>query len=119
MFNNFRLVNFNPGPRMTAAFGFAQIVLDTEVIKDSNFYVPTDQFFLQRSALLVSDIGQGSVKWQTPYARRLYYNPQFNFSKDKNPNARGLWFEAAKAEKAAVWKNIAQAAVDQHMGGNS
>lgn len=29
----------------------------------------------------------------TPYARRLYFNPDFNFRQDKNPNAGGLWFD--------------------------
>ncbi len=28
-----------------------------------------------------------------PYARRLYFNPQFNFRRDKNPNAGGEWWE--------------------------
>lgn len=28
-----------------------------------------------------------------PYARRLYFNPQFNFRTDKNPHAGGRWFD--------------------------
>lgn len=28
-----------------------------------------------------------------PYARRLYYNPEYNFRKDKNPFAGGRWFD--------------------------
>lgn len=27
------------------------------------------------------------------YPRRLYFHPEYNFRKDKNPNAGGLWFE--------------------------
>lgn len=34
-----------------------------------------------------------SIVHNTPYARRLYFNPQFNFRKDKNPNAQGKWWE--------------------------
>lgn len=26
-----------------------------------------------------------------PYARRLYYHPEYNFQIAKNPNAQGLW----------------------------
>lgn len=31
--------------------------------------------------------------YDTPYARRLYYHPEYKFRKDKNPNAGALWFE--------------------------
>lgn len=29
----------------------------------------------------------------TPYARRLYYHPEYNFRRDKNPLAGGRWFD--------------------------
>ena len=29
----------------------------------------------------------------TPYARRLYFHPEYNFNKSENPNAQGLWLE--------------------------
>lgn len=29
----------------------------------------------------------------TPYARRLYYHPEYNFQTINNPNAKGKWFE--------------------------
>lgn len=29
----------------------------------------------------------------TPYARRLYFHPEYNFQKVNNPNAQGLWAE--------------------------
>lgn len=85
----------------------AQFALDQQVLKDSNYYAPEDIKTLQRSALLHSRIGQGHIQWKTPYARRLYYNPQYNFSKDKNPNAQGLWFEVAKAMHGKEWANVA------------
>lgn len=28
-----------------------------------------------------------------PYPRRLYFHPEYNFRKDKNPKAGGMWFE--------------------------
>jgi len=90
----------------------AQFALDQEVLKDSNFYIPARDFYLRDSGVTHSRIGEGLVSWQTPYARRLYYNPQYNFSKDKNPHARGLWFEAAKAQNRGAWERIAQQAYD-------
>lgn len=29
----------------------------------------------------------------TPYARRLYFHPEYTFKTDKNANAQGEWFE--------------------------
>lgn len=36
--------------------------------------------------------GVCSVVSSTPYARRLYYNPQFNFDQSTNAEAGGEWF---------------------------
>lgn len=47
-----------------------------------------------------------SLVFDTPYARRLYWNPQFNFRKDKNPNAQGLWMQTyINGEKKDFAKN--------------
>ncbi|WP_121605518.1 minor capsid protein [Virgibacillus sp. Bac332] len=92
------------------ALGYGQFVLDNLVLKDSNYYIPKDYGYLEESGISHSKIGEGEVAWDTPYARKLYYNPQYNFSKDKNPNARGLWFESAKAKDLKRWLNEAQKA---------
>lgn len=60
--------------------------------------VPRDTGLLQERAFVVdvSDLDKGIVHLghssDAPYARRLYYHPEYNFRKDKNPNAQGLWF---------------------------
>lgn len=95
-----------------------QFILDSQVIKDSNFYAPEDIGMLQGSALTSSDIGKGKIVWNTPYARRLYYNPQYNFSTDKNPNAGGLWFETAKAAHKAEWLEITKATIRNELRGD-
>lgn len=91
----------------------AQHILDQQVIKDSNYYIPLDTGMLRDSALNASKVGEGRLYWNTPYARKLYYNPQYKFSKDKNPNARGLWFEAAKSVHIKDWLKMAQDAFTQ------
>lgn len=42
-----------------------------------------------------TDKEKGHVKLvsDTPYARRLYFHPEYNFRKDKNPNAGALWLQ--------------------------
>ena len=47
------------------------------------------------------------VIFDTPYAARLHEHPEYDFSKDANPNARGKWLELAasenRAELRAIW----------------
>ena len=61
-----------------------------------------EQFFADFSG---SSRGKVSLVHSTPYARRMYYHPEYNFHKapwtdasgekhDGNPNARGKWFES-------------------------
>lgn len=69
--------------------------LHTEVVQDQ--VVPRDQGTLQNEAMFVNTkkVKQGrvSIAHSTPYARRLYFHPEYQFSKDENPNAKGKWFE--------------------------
>ena len=78
----------------------------SEFLKDANHYIPFQDGDLKRSSINHSDFDKGLLVWQTPYARRLFYNPQYNFSKDENPNASGLWAEKAKQENKEKYKNI-------------
>lgn len=98
-------------PKVKKAVEQARRVVDSQVLKDSNRYAPMDTGNLINSSLRASQIGQGRLVWDTPYARRLYYNPQYNFSKDKNPNAGGLWFERAKSRHQRDWEEAARRAV--------
>lgn len=42
-----------------------------------------------------SDSSSGRVRIisSTPYARRLYFHPEYHFDKEENPNAQGRWYE--------------------------
>ncbi|AZS49218.1 hypothetical protein BpsS140_00025 [Bacillus phage vB_BpsS-140] len=84
----------------------AQRALDEQVLKDSNFYAPLDYGDLIASGDSNTTFGSGRVIWWTPYAARLYWNPQYNFSLDRNINAGGLWFEVAKSNRLQQWLQI-------------
>jgi len=59
--------------------------------------VPKDVGTLERSAYIDKtriNEGKTGVGFNTPYARRLYWHPEYNFRKDKNPNAQGKWMQA-------------------------
>lgn len=46
--------------------------------------------------------GKAAVVFDTPYARRLYWHPEYNFRTDKNPHAQGRWMDMylPRGEKA-------------------
>lgn len=56
--------------------------------------VPKETGNLEESAKTGVEGNKGYISYNTPYARRLYYNPQFNFRTDKNPNAQGRWMDS-------------------------
>ena len=59
--------------------------------------MPFDTGALQNNSTFVDDSNKKQNKVtivsDTPYARRLYFHPEYNFQKGKNPNAGGKWFE--------------------------
>ncbi|QLY79183.1 hypothetical protein [Clostridium intestinale] len=58
--------------------------------------VPKDTGELERSGFVdTSQIKNmvASIVFDTPYARRLYWHPEFNFRTDKNINAQGKWMQ--------------------------
>lgn len=68
--------------------------LKTDVVQAQ--VVPFDVGTLQDSMTVdKSQIENGKVKivMSTPYARRMYFHPEYNFRKTNNPNAKGKWFE--------------------------
>lgn len=54
-----------------------------------------------------SSKGKVSLVSPGPYARRLYYHPEYNFRKHENPNAQGKWYQdyIKGGKKAKFLKN--------------
>ena len=54
-----------------------------------------------------SSSGKVSIITDTPYARRLYFHPEYNFQKGKNPSAGAGWFDpyldGEKTKKVRGW----------------
>ena len=69
--------------------------LHTEVVQAQ--VMPFETGHLQEDATFVdySESSQGKVSLvtSTPYARRLYYHPEYDFQTDENPFAGGEWYE--------------------------
>jgi hypothetical protein len=56
--------------------------------------VPKDTGNLEESAKTGVEGNKGYISYNTPYARRLYYHPEYNFRQDKNANAQGRWMDS-------------------------
>ena len=60
-------------------------------------YMPFDTGNLQNDSTFVDDSqkdkGRASIVSTTPYARRLYFHPEYNFRQNNNSKAGGKWFE--------------------------
>lgn len=89
--------------KTTSARDAAQMQLDQDVLKDSNYFIPFDTGHLRDSSLIHTRIGSGKIVWGAKYARYQYYGVDFNFSHDVNPNSSSLWFERAKALHKKDW----------------
>lgn len=69
--------------------------LHTEVVQAQVFPFQTGN--LQNESTYVdcskADRGEVTIVSNTPYARRLYYHPEYDFSSIENPWAKGRWYE--------------------------
>lgn len=76
-------------------------VVQAQVVPRMDGTLQGEGFFVDDSN---ADAGKVSLVHSTPYARRLYFHPEYSFrhgpwrgpdgkSHEGNPNAKGLWFE--------------------------
>lgn len=73
--------------------------------------MPFDKGNMQNDQTALDDTksaqGQVSIVTDAPQARRLYFHPDYNFQKGKNPSAGAGWFDpyidGNKAKKVKEW----------------
>jgi hypothetical protein len=85
-----------------------------EILKDVSPYVKRDEGALQASGLDHSVPKEGKLVWETPYARRQYWEIPTAVT-DINPKATWKWFEVAKAEKMSLWARKIDRAVKNEL----
>lgn len=81
----------------------AQLFLDESVMKDTDRYVRFRTGALARSVQTATRAGTGEVVYDTPYARKVYYDTASIPSTAVHPSATAFWFEAAKKQCLPVW----------------
>ena len=65
--------------------------------------VPRDSGTLEGSGHVVKIDDVYKIIFSTPYARRLYWHPEYNFRTDKNPNAQGKWMDYYMSGEGLEW----------------
>ena len=85
-------------------------MLSSEILRDCNKYCKEDTGLLIMSSYIHSDLKNGKLVWQTPYAARQYYAIPTAYH-GVNPNATWRWCEVAKNNHLDRWCRQAQAIV--------
>ena len=67
----------------------------TDVISKNVFPFDTGTLQNESTTIDTSKKKQGhfAISSNTPYARRLYFHPEYHFRTDNNPNAQGRWYD--------------------------
>lgn len=80
--------------------------------------VPKNTGELERSGFMKVSKSKYQIIYDTPYARRLYWHPEYKFRTDKNPNAGGLWMQPyIDGEKKDFFKKAFRARLKANAGG--
>ena len=89
-------------------------MLTEEIMNDCNQYVKVRDHALEQSALTHSRPQEGLIIWQTPYARRQYWEIRTAYT-DVNPNATWKWAEVAKQHCLGQWQRKAQRLMEMNL----
>lgn len=100
--------------RIKYAFGAGMGMLANEILNDCNQYCKEDTGMLIASSYIHSQLDDGRLIWQTPYARRQYWEIRTAHT-DVNPKATWKWCEAAKKARLPIWERQAQRLLEMNL----
>ena len=100
--------------RIKYAFGAGMGMLANEILNDCNQYCKEDTGMLIASSYIHSQLDDGKLIWQTPYARRQYWEIRTAIP-DPNPNATWKGCEAAKKARLPIWEKQAQRLLEMNL----
>jgi hypothetical protein len=100
--------------RVEDAFKAGLPQLSEEILNDCNQYCKEDTGTLIASSLVHSRPQDGLLIWQTPYARRQYWEIRTAYT-DVNPQATWKWCEAAKRYRLTQWNRKAQRLTEENL----
>jgi hypothetical protein len=101
----------NVETRVEYAFKKGMGVLANEILNDCNQYCKMDSGNLIASSYIHSKLDEGKLIWQTPYARRQYWEIKTSLT----PGRTWKWCETAKRKHIEQWKRQAQRALEMNL----
>ena len=108
-------VNISPETVMAHVMGAwnkALFALTTEILADCNDYCKRSPNHTMRdSSLIHSKPAEGLMVWETPYARRQYWEIQTALT----PGTTWRWVETAKGKHKDRWDALAQKGVKDNL----
>ena len=110
-------VDFNlSDKKIKGRYKKAQEYLDTDILTDTEPFLPFRQGIMKSKSKVDTNIGSGQVVYDTPYAKYLYHgkvmvgrppktvtNRDLQFGKEHHPTAQAFWFEASKSINEEKW----------------
>jgi len=81
-----------------------------QALKDANYYCREDSGALIDSSINASDLENGLLVWDTPYAKSMYYTG--HPSPDVNSNASLMWAHKGYEENKGTYQKILQKTAD-------
>ena len=82
-----------------------------EILADCQKYVKEDQGTLRDSAQIKSEPGKGIIVWDTPYAKRQYWEIKTSLT----PGRTWKWCETAKLKHGKRWQGLIQKAIKKFL----
>lgn len=89
-------------------------ILSEQILNDCNQYCKFDNGGLIGSSYRHSKLDDGLLIWQTPYARRQYWEIKTAVT-DRNPQATWKWCEVAKRKHFKKWEKQAQRLLEMNL----
>ena len=100
-------INISPDQveaKVMTAWNKGLAALSEEILADCNEYCKEDQHTLINSSLAHSRPAEGKLIWETPYARRQYWEIRTSLT----PGRTWKWCETAKRKQKARWNRLAE-----------
>ena len=107
-------ININPnqvGATVMTAWQRGLYALSNEILADCNEYCKEDQSTLIMSSLSHSRPQEGKLIWETPYAKRQYWEIKTSLT----PGRTWKWCETAKRKQGARWKRLAERGLRENL----
>ena len=99
------------GAKVTGAWDKALHAEISQIAGDTNQFVKVDQHTLENSMRFHSENGVGEVTWDTPYAKRQYWEIKTSLT----PGRTWKWIETAKRKFKSDWQRIIEKALRENL----